>query len=89
MTVTNMKQLDRVFNKEHNAIYVTNKRNAYNPRKINSASYAVTKECGNRSMVCKYSCRDDRGGWLAKGNLCSFQSPGREQNYTRKGRRLR
>ena len=38
-------------------------------------------------MECRNSTRDDTRGWLGERNLRTFLSPGREQNYSRKGRR--
>lgn len=74
-------------------IVLTNKNNEVNVTKhVNSiredetASYADSKEYGKWSVERRNSTRDDPRGWLAEGNLRSFQSPGREQNYHRKGR---
>lgn len=87
-----IEMITEVNNSVHSVVRVINIDNSQyvdNTRKANSATYADTKELNYRTMVRKYSCRNNTRGWLVKGNLRKVPGPGREQHYTRKGRRLR
>lgn len=85
--VTGMNILSIVFNKEKNEINVTKHVNSIGESE--TALYADTKERDEWAVVCRYTTRDDTRGWLGERRFSTFLSPGREQAYHRKGRRLR
>jgi hypothetical protein len=75
--------------KQVNGINSSNNKNVSYIRKEESTSCTASKEHSKWSIFNKCTIRNHRSGWLDKGNVRTLLSPGREQNHSPKGRRLR